>query len=324
MGLLVEIIMKKILVCMVLICASVSTFAKESVNETLEADEKGYVKIEHLNGSAKIHAWDKAEVKVQGTLGENTQDFIFERNGNHIFIKVEVKSSKGWNVWRSKQGDKLDIFVPEFSQINYSSVNADINIDGVKGGTSIETVNGDVRANSLAGRIRLESVNGDVDAEQLDGSVKIETVNGNIFSKNSKGKKDRYESVNGDIEVNSVSSEINIETVNGDLKLHLGQVEQLNLGTVNGDIEVELELVAGGEVDANSIGGAINLSFQEQVSANFDIEAHAGGHISNDLTDHKMQKAKYGPRRWLEFSKNGGNAKVDVSTVSGRIELEKR
>ena len=51
---------------------------------------------------------------------------------------------------------------------------------------------------------------------------------------------------------------------------------------------------------------------------------HAGGKITNNLSDDKMQKAKYGPSRWLKFSLHGGSAKVDVSTVSGRIKLDKK
>jgi DUF4097 and DUF4098 domain-containing protein YvlB len=314
--------MKKLLVCLSVFYVSMTVYAGESVNETLNADKDGHVKIEHINGSAKVHAWNKAEVKVQGRLGDHTQKFIFEREGNEVIIKIKVKSSKGWKNWGSAKGDQLEIFVPTLSQVYYSSVNGELEIEGIKGSATIDTVNGDIRAKSLAGRIRIESVNGDISADALEGNVRIETVNGDIRSHSSNGQKDRYESVNGDIEVISESAEIDVETVNGDTELNLSRVKQLNIESVNGDAKVKLELLAGGEVDANSVGGEINLSFQKNVSAKFDIESHAGGRISNDLSIHKMQKAKYGPRRWLEFSLNDGNAKVDVSTVSGRVELE--
>jgi len=58
------------------------------------------------------------------------------------------------------------------------------------------------------------------------------------------------------------------------------------------------------------------------VSARFDLQGHAGGRIVNKISDAKEQRAKYGPRRWLEFSHNGGNGRVDVSTVSGRIKVD--
>jgi DUF4097 and DUF4098 domain-containing protein YvlB len=93
---------------------------------------------------------------------------------------------------------------------------------------------------------------------------------------------------------------------------------------VNGDVDSQFNLMKNGEVRANSIGGDIDLYFQSGVSARFDIQSHAGGSIRNDLTDDRMQKAKYGPRRWLEFSVNGGDARVDVSTVGGDVKLGQR
>jgi hypothetical protein len=89
-------------------------------------------------------------------------------------------------------------------------------------------------------------------------------------------------------------------------------------------VDSHFNLLKSGEVRANSVGGDIDLFFQSGVSARFDIQSHAGGRIRNDLSDDKMQRAKYGPRRWLEFSINGGDARVDVSTVGGDVTLGER
>ncbi|TMP77136.1 hypothetical protein CWC05_20720, partial [Pseudoalteromonas ruthenica] len=59
------------------------------------------------------------------------------------------------------------------------------------------------------------------------------------------------------------------------------------------------------------------------VSTRFDIDAHSGGNIFNDLSEHQAKKAKYGPSRELEFILNGGQADVEIDTVSGRIEIKK-
>ena len=218
----------------------------------------------------------------------------------------------------------LEIFVPRQSKVNYSAVNADVELEQVRGGARVETVNGSINVKKLAGRIRLESVNGRITADSLEGDVKIDTVNGTIDSRSSKGKEDSYESVNGNIEVFSESGDINVETVNGDIELELGKVNQLNLDTVNGSIDAKLELEKNGEIDDSSEGGSIRLYLQSDVSARFDIEGHAGGKITNNLSTDIMQKTKYGPNRWLKFSLNGGSARVNVSTVSGRIKLDKK
>jgi DUF4097 and DUF4098 domain-containing protein YvlB len=316
--------MKKLLIFAGLLCLSWTALADEKINRSLDVSKAPYVQIEHVNGSAKVIAWDKSEVKVTGTLGDRTEKFIFEKDDNEVLIKVKVKNNHGWNNWGSDNGDDLEIFVPRQSKVYYSAVNADVELEQVRGGARVETVNGSIDAKELAGRIRLESVNGRVTADSLEGDVKISTVNGSIDSRSSKGKEDSYDSVNGSIEVFSESGDINVETVNGDIELKLGKVHQLNLDTVNGSIEARLELDENGEIEASSVGGSIRLYLQSDVSARFDIEGHAGGSMTNNLSADKMQKAKYGPNRWLKFSLNGGSAKVNVSTVSGRVRLDKK
>jgi DUF4097 and DUF4098 domain-containing protein YvlB len=316
--------MKILLMGASLFCLSFATLASEAIDRKLDVAADSYVKIEHINGHAEIKAWDQSQIRVLGSLGDNTKEFIFERNGNDVLIKVKVENNRGRSIWHSNDGDKLEIFVPKMSQINYSAVNANVMLEGIQGGARVETVNGDIGVSKLAGRIRLEAVNGDIVAENLVGNINIETVNGDIYSRSSQGSKDFYDSVNGDIDVTSHSSYVSAETVNGDIDLTLKQVSFLNLSTINGGIDASMQLQPKGELEASSVGGSINLYFQEDVSARFDIQGHGGGNIVNKLSADKMQKAKYGPSRWLEFSLNDGSAKVDVSTVSGTVKLAKK
>jgi DUF4097 and DUF4098 domain-containing protein YvlB len=316
--------MKKLMIFASVLCLSWSVLAAEKINRSLEVSKTPYIQIEHTNGSAKVIAWDKSEVKVMGRLGERTEKFIFEKDNNEVLIKVKVKNNKGWNNWGSDNGDDLEIFVPRQSKVYYSAVNANVVLEQVLGGARVETVNGSINVKELAGRIRLESVNGRISADRLQGDVKIDTVNGIIDSRGSKGKEDSYESVNGNIAVFSGSGDINVESVNGDIVLELGKVNQLNMVTVNGSIYAMLELEKNGEIEASSVGGPIRLLLQNDVSARFDIESHTGGKITNKLSDDKIQEAKYGPNCWLKFSLNGGSAKVNVSTINGRIALDKK
>ena len=318
--------MKKLIIFAGLLCLSWTALADENINRSLEVSNTPYVQIEHVNGDVKVIAWDKYEIKVTGTLGDRTEKFIFEKDDNEVLIKVKVKleNNRARNKLGTYNGDDLEIFIPRQSNVNFSAVNADVELVQVRGGTRVETVNGSIDAKGLAGRIRLESVNGRITADSLEGDVKISTVNGMIDSRSSKGKEDSYESVNGSIEVFSENGDINVETVNGDIELKLGKVNQLNLDTVNGSIDARLELDENGEIEASSVGGTIRLYLQSDVSARFNIEGHAGGNITNNLSDDTMQKAKYGPNRWLTFSLNGGSAKVNVSTVSGRVKLDKK
>lgn len=315
--------MKQLLIGTSLMCLSTLAIAGQKVDQTIDAAKDGYVEIEHLGGYANIKGWDKEQVRVVGELGDKTEDFIFKRDGNEVVIEVKVKHKRGnWGNWGSDDGDRLDIYVPKDSRLNYTSTNGDVEVVDISGGSEVETVNGDIEVDSLSGRVRLEAVNGDIVAKKVSGDVKIETVNGDIRDTSENKNESVYESVNGDILVTSNSREVKAVTVNGDVELNLQTVEQLNLDTVNGSIEARLTLAKQGDVRASTVGGAVSLYFQQNVSARFDIQAHAGGRISNKISNDSVQKAKYGPSRWLEFSVNGGQGRVDVSTVSGRIKLD--
>lgn len=295
--------------------------AKQSVDESMAAEAKGTIKIEHVNGTAKVIGWDKNEVSVKGELGDNTEEFKFERDGSSVVIIVKQKSSRGWNNWGSEQEDDLVIHVPLNSRVNYTSVNANLTMNGIHGGVNADVVNGNIDADDLIGRIRLESVNGNIKARKLDGDVAIESVNGNINGLHSGKKELKLSTVNGNINIKSDSPEVTAETVNGDIELSLQEVVELIMNTVNGSIEVEMDLKDNGRVEASSVGGSIDLAFQKDVAARFDIEAHAGGSIKNKITDKQQSKAKYGPRRWLEFSTANPTATVEVSTVHGQVKL---
>ena len=294
--------------------------AGERVDETLKVSGDVTVEIEHQNGKIKIEGWDRDEVKVVGELDDKAEEFIFEERRGRVIIEVKMRKSKRWN--SSKKGDDLDIKVPLKSFVRYSGVNADADISNLTEGLQANTVNGKIDAREVRGRVGLESVNGDLDARDLIGDLTLETVNGRIRDRNSSGSELFLGSVNGDIESRSTIKEVSIETVNGGIELELAEVEELRMSTVNGTIEVSMHLLEQGRVEGSTVSGEIAMGLQKNVSAKFDIQAHAGGRIVNRLSDHKVEKAKYGPSRWLEFELEGGKGRVDLSTVSGRIELD--
>lgn len=313
--------MKSWIVTTALVFTTLGAIAGERVDENMKVDKDVYVDIEHTNGDAKVFGWDKNEVQVRGELDDKAKEFIFEKRGGTVIIHVKMEKSRSWSSNKYK-GDDLEIFVPMGARVEYTSVNADVQFRFLNAGLKAETVNGDIDARDIVGRIRLETVNGGIDARSLDGDLSFETVNGEINDEKSSGSEATYASVNGEIMVNSSVPEVMAESVNGDLELKLGMVQKIEMTTVNGTIDVHMDLMEGGTVEGSNVSGRINLSLQNDVSAEFDIDSHAGGRLVNNLTDDDVRKAKYGPGRWLDFTTRGGKGKVELSTVSGRIELE--
>ena len=314
----------KIALTAALLSTATVAFAGEKVDKTIDTSSTPKIDIEHIDGKADIRVWEKSQVRVTGELGDQTEEFIFEKRGDVVVIHVEVeRHSKGWYQKR-RDGDDLVIYVPAASDLHYTAVNADVNAEGITKAVDIEVVNGDVSLENIGERVEVESVNGDIVLKNVRGRLEAGTVNGSIEATHKGSTPVSFASVNGKLDIASSSPDLSIETVNGRIDLSLQDVDSLQINTVNGRTFAKLGLNANGSIKANSVGGAMEFIFQEGVSAQFDIETHAGGNIVNNISDEKAQKPKYGPGSWLRFIHNGGAANVDVSTVHGRIEIDQK
>lgn len=315
--------MKNILLLSLILLFTAGLEAAETVDKSLEAEPDGRVVIEHHSGKAVIRTWDKPRVQVKGSLDSRAEGFIFEARGNEIRIEVKMPRSYGsdWLNW-NKEEDDLEIYLPAGSFVEYENINADLDASDIRGGVELSSVNGEIRVRDLQGRIQISTVNGEIQSHNLSGNINLNTVNGEIRDKGSRGDEIVYESVNGDISADTQIPRVKLETVNADSELKMGRTERLRASNVNGDTRVRLELTENGEVSASSVSGSLNLRFQSDVSARFDIQGHAGGDLRNKLTDDKPGKAKYGPSSWLKFSTKQGSGRVNVSTVSGTVVVD--
>jgi len=303
-----------------LLCLSTSLLAGERIDQVLSTTSDGRVSIDVMNGKVAIRTWDKNEVKVVGELDDDAEGYQFEASDSgRVVFKVEMPKRR-WGSWKD-DGSNLEFWVPVNNELRYEGVNADIEVDGVKGGSRVNTVNGSVEANSLYGRVELETVNGKIKAHGLNGKIKLDTVNGEIKDEDSEGEI-KIETVNGDIETNSSAEDIEISNVNGDMDLQLATVKELEISTVNGDIDMEIELMDASRVFISTVGGDADIKFKGDVSAEFNIEAHSGGDIDNKLTKDKVKRDKYGPGESLRFQMGDGTAEVEIDTVGGDITIE--
>lgn len=305
---------------MVLLLTSIGLQAGEKIDEVREVSAAGQVNIESMRGVVKIVGWDKNQVSVSGELDDKASGYTFESENGFTEFKVnmprKMRSSGG-------DGSNLKIFVPFNSDLSFESVNGDVSVKEVSGGTSIHTVNGNIEATDLSRRIRLETVNGHIKANQLDGKIKLATVNGKLSDKNSKGKV-QYETVNGAIDSNTEARRVYVENVNGEIDLNLKAVEELEISTVSGDVDASLSLSDDGSVNVTTVSGSAKLRFSGSVGGQFHLSAHAGGRIKNRLTDDEVKKQKYGPGRSLKFTKGGGNARVEMTSISGSLTIEEK
>ena len=277
-----------------------ATATAEQIDQQLDADPDGQVTIFNMAGSVEVEGWSRDSVEITGTMGDDVEELVFERDGDDVEIRVKVpKRSFG----RKDLSADLVIKVPKNSSLEVAVVSADIDVSGVYGDQELQAVSGDIATEAFSSDIEIESVSGDIDVDGDGTDTMVELV-----------------SVSGDIAADRLTGNIEAECVSGDVTLNNGSFDDIEIETVNGDITLRTELRRGGDLAAETVNGGIELAFTGDVSADFDIETF-NGKIDNCFGPKPERTSKYAPGWELRFSEAGGDGRVSLATLNGRIRV---
>jgi hypothetical protein len=225
---------------------------KEELHETYALTPDGRVSLDNVNGSVHITTWDRTEVKLDAIKKADSQDAMddleiqIKTNGTHVRIHTMYPDSKhrGFFSWGNNAWVEYELTVPTTARLkDISTVNGEIEIEGVRGDVKAVTVNGAIKVTGLAGRAELSTVNGRVKADfaSLDGvkSVSASTVNGSVELNLPAG-------ANADVSAN---------TVNGGIR---GDVPVKKHWPVGASANAKLG-EGGTKVSASTVNGGIQL-----------------------------------------------------------------
>ncbi|REL25301.1 hypothetical protein DXX93_01175 [Thalassotalea euphylliae] len=297
--------------------AAFNVTAGERVDQSLSAEGLSLVNVENMRGSVKIIGSDDDEVSVTGELGDRVDRFIFEKNGNMLRLKVVYRSTRRSN---NSDGSHLTLTMPKSLRMNFEGVSTEVEVSELDSHVEVKTVSGDILAKQLSDNIELSTVSGDIDSYDLAGKIRLSTISGKIDDRNSSGRL-RLKAVSGDLETRSSAQQVSLSVVSGDIEFELGEVEELAIASVSGDASGSLTLMNHGEVKVSGVSSDIALAFNNEVNADFRLHASAGGDIINRITQHKAQRAKYGPSSKLSFTAGNGTGSVRGNVVSGEIKV---
>lgn len=279
------------------------------------------ITIEVPRGDLTLSGTDANTVQVSGTLDEQTKQFVFEQQSDQLLIKVELPKNWGNNQDNNLQRSDLTITLPTEAAVSVEVVSTDIKAVSLNS-VAIDAVSSDIELRQGNGRFDINSVSGEIDTEALSGELIIKTVSGDIAAQNSDGKL-LLSSVSGDIEIEQVSGKIDLESVSGDIELQIDQINALQGRVVSGDIDINGgTLTSDGKVSLESVSGDISLAITPLEQVQLSAQTGGGGSIDNRWSSTRPTKNKYGGGSRLQFGQSG--PKVQISTVSGDIELQKR
>lgn len=166
---------------------------KEPFSRTAAFSPTGTVSLKNVNGNVTIEAWDRDEILIEGEKSARTTEELqaieltIDLSDTRADIKVHLpKRPNGWFGNNSLRGAvSFTLKVPAGITLDdINTVNASIQIVGVRGSIDAQTVNGRIRATNLAGDASLQTVNGQVNASFATiaprQQLKLKTVNGPV------------------------------------------------------------------------------------------------------------------------------------------------
>lgn len=155
------------------------------------------------------------------------------------------------------------------------------------------------------------------------GSVEVETVSSSVDVEDVEGRLS-LQNVSGTITVKGEPREVEATVVSGTIRVMLAA--PLALGefeTVSGNIEMDGDVAPNGRLDFQAVSGNIRLRLPASVSAEIDASSFSGG-ISNDFGAEVKKTSEYLPSKEMSFTAGRGGARIELETLSGKIEISKK
>jgi DUF4097 and DUF4098 domain-containing protein YvlB len=278
--------------------SSVAQADNDRIDQKLEADPRGVVEISNISGTVDVSGWDQPEVSVDGEIPSGVNGVEVKNVRGHISITVRFPS-----ISFDSRGMDLAVKVPRTSEVDVTTVSADINSRGITGIQRLKAVSGTVRADIAQSDVEAKSVSGDVvlrgDGKPL--GLHVGTISGTI----------RVERASGDVEASTTS---------GEIILALDTGRSIRMHTVSGDVSFRGKLLKDADVDAQTVSGELKLHADSESGYEYDVTTFSGD-IGNCFNAKSEKTSKYGPGERLSGSLGNGSAHVRLKTMSGDIEL---
>lgn len=213
-----------ILAAAILFPSSVSAYKlEERWERSFSAGEGVRFVLANVNGDIEVNSWDDDGIRVDATIIVKAPS---KSKAEEIYGKIEflVDERKGRlsieaDLPRTRQvgflfGDHIsisvhyDVRVPRMTDLDLSSVNGGIEVDGVKGRFDVSTTNGSIGLRGVEGDGGLRTVNGGIKchiaAFPEGGCLEVKTTNGGV-------RLDLPDDVGGSLEAKTVNGGIDLD-----------------------------------------------------------------------------------------------------------------
>ncbi|HKQ53710.1 MAG TPA: hypothetical protein VJT74_15145, partial [Pyrinomonadaceae bacterium] len=142
---------------------------REEFHQSYPLSPNGRVSLSNINGSVRVSAWDRNEVKVDAVKTARRRDRLDEAkvvvsaDPNSIHVETDYpqrtlnfENNDGEENYNNPATVEYTLTVPRGARVDsIELINGDLNIDGVAGDVKASSINGKLSARELGGDVRL-------------------------------------------------------------------------------------------------------------------------------------------------------------------------
>jgi DUF4097 and DUF4098 domain-containing protein YvlB len=263
----------------------------QQTDTTLAVSRDTRLSVNNFEGAISVTGWNRNEVRVQATSGEESQVKI--RLGGGV-LRISQNMRYG------PESVDLRISVPAWMSVDLEGVSTSISVSGTQGAVSAESVEGDVTLHGGAGNISLSSVEGGVSAEDVKGNVEVT-------------------SVEGDVLLRGVTGEVSVSAVDGGILLEGITSSSVRVTTVDGDITFAGAIADGGRYGFTTHDGNVTIRPVGKINATVSVSTFSGEFESTSPVT--VTRTQSGGNRF-SFTIGTGSANLDLEAFDGSIRFE--
>ncbi|HOP05829.1 MAG TPA: DUF4097 family beta strand repeat-containing protein [candidate division Zixibacteria bacterium] len=281
----------------------VSVVMAADIEKTFPAKET--VNVNTVSGDCRIEVWDKNEIRVeivdQMRPADSWEPVFRELSSSIKMTEEHYESNRGRIIWT--------IYVPQGTEVRFSTASGDMEIRNLKGDVDIETASGDIAMYGCKGEVDINTASGDINIEEITGRLDVSTAS-------------------GDIDITGLSGLTDISTASGDIDIEDARLsESSSFSTASGDVIVSLAEKPTGDIEVSTASGnaAIECNGHE-LTGTVEMYAHyRSGDIDTDFDLGKKRVIRRDGDKWKFLTGVLGSEDplIVISTASGRAELNK-
>jgi DUF4097 and DUF4098 domain-containing protein YvlB len=283
---------------LLLALSATGSAAERAFDRTVAAEPGGSVEISNVSGKLTITGWDRAEVSVHGVLDSGVERVDVSTDKGRTAIRVVLPSMS----FLDSDAD-LEVHVPKRSEVQATTVSADLATSQLLGPQRLKTVSGELHAELAAADFEAKSVSGDL---HLRGNAQPADV--------------RVSSVSGAITLDRGAGDVEAASVSGDVRLEVDPARGVRMHSTSGDLTFRGNLTDAATLEAETVSGEVTLRSHSQAGYEYEASSFSGD-IANCLGGSAGSTSRHGPGTRLSGTTGDGKARLRAKSMSGDIRI---